>query len=76
MNVVIDGIKYVPEYTIPPLDDVRLERCIQELLSIQRFPEYTNKHRAWAWDALNAIAPDIAKLPPEKVWNLFFGDDE
>ncbi len=63
MKVVIDGIEYVPKGEVPPIDDVRLQKALRELTSIQYFSSETHKHRAWAWDALNALAPELAKLP-------------
>lgn len=62
MDVIIDGVAYVPKAEVPALTDASLKSCLAELTSIQYFPECSNKHRAWAWDAINAIAPDIAEL--------------
>lgn len=75
MNVIIDGVEYVPKSEIPLLNDASLNRCIQELVSIQYFSECTNKHRAWAWDALNAIAPDIANMSPDNAYAIFRGEE-
>jgi len=61
-SVVIDGVEYVPRAEIPELTDARLKACLGELVSIQYFPECQHKHRAWAWDALNALAPELADL--------------
>lgn len=61
MQVIIDGIEYVPKATIPPLNDERLLKCLKELTAIQYFNE-THKNRAVAWDALNALAPELAQL--------------
>ena len=62
MNVVIDGIEYVPKTEIPQITDERLKRALESLTEIQYFHECTNKHRAWAWDAINALAPDLAEM--------------
>lgn len=58
-TVIIDGIEYVPRASIPPLDDARLKECLQHLTDIQYF-----KHKIWAvaWDALNALSPELAEL--------------
>ncbi len=48
-----------------------VEECIRSLVEIQRFPEQTRKHRAWAWDALNALSPEIAKLAAEDPQKAF-----
>ncbi|MCW7553617.1 hypothetical protein NX722_13470 [Endozoicomonas gorgoniicola] len=77
MEVLIDGVAYVPKNEVPELTDDRLKKCLAELTSIQRFPECSNKHRAWAWDAMNAIAPDIAELSsndPQAAFELFNED--
>lgn len=62
MEVLIDGVVYVPKNEVPELTDERLKNCLAELTSIQYFSECSHKHRAWAWDAINALAPDIAEL--------------
>ena len=62
MNVIIDGIEYVPKTEIPQITDERLKRALESLTEIQYFHECTNKHKAWAWDAINALAPDLAEM--------------
>jgi hypothetical protein len=61
MKVKIDGVVYVPRAEIPPLTDERLRRALQELTSIQYF-NIEHKNRAVAWDALNALSPELAEL--------------
>ena len=61
-KVVIDGVEYVPRAEIPELTDERLAACLKELVGIQYFRDQTHKHRAWAWDALNALSPELAEL--------------
>lgn len=73
MNVIIDGIEYVPRAEILPLNDEQLQACLESLTEIQYFSEETHKHRAWAWDALNAISPDLAALPPEVAFERIHG---
>lgn len=74
MNVIIDGIEYVPKGEIPPLTDERLKESLRHLVNIQYFTEDRHKHRAWGWDALNALAPELAKLPPKEAWNRIYED--
>ena len=62
MEVLIDGVIYVPKNEVPELTDERLKNCLSKLTSIQLFPECSHKHMAWAWDAMNALAPEIAEL--------------
>jgi hypothetical protein len=61
-SVVIDGVVYVPRAEIPELTDERLRRCLQSLTEIQYFSDQRHKHRAWAWDALHALSPELAEL--------------
>ncbi|MEZ0197343.1 hypothetical protein AB9U01_25150 [Pseudomonas qingdaonensis] len=60
-RVMIDGIEYVPRAEVPALTDERLQRALEELVSIQYFRE---EHKAirQAWDVLNALAPELAEL--------------
>lgn len=67
-SVIIDGVRYVPEDS---LEHPALRECIRELVSIQYFSSETHKHRAYAWDALNAISPAMAELcteDPQAAW--------
>lgn len=61
-TVLIDGIEYVPKVEVLPLTDERLQKCLESLTEIQYFHEQRHKHRAWAWDALHALSPELAKL--------------
>ena len=62
MEVVIDGVVYVPKCEIPPRTDESLKECLASLTEIQYFGGCSHKHKAWAWDAMRAIAPDIAEI--------------
>lgn len=78
MKVIIDGIEYVPRAEIPPLTDKRLLKCLQELTSIQYFNQ-THKNRAVAWDALNALSPELAELSaqdPQAAYERVHPDSE
>lgn len=63
-TVLINDIEYVPRAEVPPLSDERLQRALEELVSIQYFKE---KHKAiaQAWNVLHALAPELAKLAAE-----------
>jgi len=79
MKVVIDGVEYVPRAEVPELTDERLNQCLESLTEIQYFSDQTHKHRAWAWDALNALAPELADLAgrnPGAAWSRVRGEDE
>ncbi len=72
-TVIIDGVEYVPKAEVPPITDGRLKLALQYLTDIQYFHECTNKHRAWAWDAMRFLAPDIAELSasdPKAAYDL------
>lgn len=73
MTVLIDGIEYVPKAEVLPITDEILSRVLQELTSIQYFAGERHKHRAWAWDALNALSPQLAELctdDPQAAFSL------
>lgn len=62
LHVVIDGVEYVPRASVPTLNDDRLQRALKSLTEIQYFSELSHRHRAWAWEALNALSPELAEL--------------
>jgi hypothetical protein len=61
MEVMIDGIIYVPRADIPEMTNERLKMALLCLTEIQYF-NIEHKNRAVAWDALNALAPELAEL--------------
>jgi len=70
--VIIDGVEYIPRAEVPEITDDGLRNCLQSLTEIQYFSDQKHKHRAWAWDAMNAIAPELAELAgndPEAAFN-------
>jgi hypothetical protein len=70
-TVLIDGAEYVPKAEVLPITDERLQRCLESLTEIQYFYECSHKHRAWAWDALNALSPELAQLSGEDAKAAF-----
>jgi hypothetical protein len=60
-TVLIGGVEYVPRAQVPELTDARLKAALAELVSIQYFRE-SHKAVRQAWDALNALAPELAQL--------------
>ena len=75
MNVIINGVKYVPENEIEPLDDKRTQKVLEELTSMRYFNEQ-HKMKRMAWDAINAISPDIAKLDEKDAYDLMHGAED
>lgn len=60
--VFIDGVEYVPKAEVPEVKQPEIQRALESLAEIQYFSECSHKHRAWAWDAMNALAPELAQL--------------
>jgi hypothetical protein len=61
VEVLIDGVAYVPRAEIPALTDERLQEALRYLTEIQYF-NIEHKNRAVAWNALKALAPELAQL--------------
>jgi hypothetical protein len=61
-TVVIDGVEYVPRAEVPEITDQRLQGALESLTEILYFRECSHKHAAWARDALEALAPELAGL--------------
>ncbi len=77
-TVIIDGIEYVPKAEIPEITDERIAKALESLTEIQYFHECTNKHRAWAWNAINMIAPELARLSadnPQAAYERIHGSE-
>lgn len=78
-KVIIDGIEYVPKAEIPEITDERLQKCLESLTEIQYFHEQKHKHRAWAWDALRALSPELAELAahdPSAAFDRIHGTED
>ena len=69
-SVIIDGIEYVPKTEIPAQTDESLQACLMVLTEMGYFNQ-NHKMKGLAWNALNAIAPDIAKLA-KADWTLAY----
>lgn len=71
-TVLIDGIEYAPKCDIPELTDDRLNKALQGLTAMLYFRE-EHKSMAHAWDILNDLAPDLARLAadsPKKAYDM------
>jgi len=60
MEVIIDGVRYVPEVEVVLPDDTEVMTAVRELVSMLYLRDH--KPYAHAWDALNALAPNVAQL--------------
>lgn len=47
-----------------PIPPDRLHIALHALVMIQMKPNHFSLHKQWAWDALQALDPDLAMLPP------------
>lgn len=77
MNVLINGIEYVPKADIPELTDERLKRALGELVSIYYFKE-SHKAIGQVWNVLNILAPELAALAAEDesaAYEFIHGDE-
>lgn len=74
-HVIIDGIEYVPKGDIPELNDERLQRCL-EVLTEMRYFNQQHKMKALAFNAIEAIAPDIAKLDEATAFERIHGTED
>lgn len=76
-KVMIDGIEYVPKGDIPSLNDERLQACL-EVLTEMRYHNQHHKMKALAWNAINALSPDLAKLDEDAAYERIHGavDDD
>lgn len=59
--VILDGREYVPQIDIEEITDEKIKNCISELMAIQYF-DIKHKNRAFAWNALNFLIPNLAEL--------------
>lgn len=71
-QVIIDGVEYVPKADIKPLDDTRLHACL-EVLTEMRYFKQEHKMSALAWEAINALSPELATLEPEVAYERIHG---
>jgi hypothetical protein len=77
-KVIIDGVEYVPKAEVPPINDLRLKECLESLTEILYFYDQQHKHRAWAFDALKALSPELANIArdnPSAAFDIVRGTD-
>ena len=56
------------------LTEERLLEALRELISVQYFTNCQNKFRAWAWDALSALAPEMANMDVNQAFSFVHPD--
>jgi hypothetical protein len=69
LKVIIDGIEYIPKSYVEPINDERLQRCLEVLTSMRYFGQ-THKMMPNTWEAINALSPELAKLEPNAAFKL------
>jgi len=74
-KVMIGDVEYVPKAEIPPLTDKRLQECLEVLTSMRYFNEQ-HKMKCHALEAINALAPELAKLNEEAAFHAIHGTEE
>lgn len=76
-KVVIDGVVYVPKNEVPELTDERLRNCLAVLTEMRYFNQ-GHKMMGLAYNAIEALAPDIAELSSndhQAAFDLFHDED-
>lgn len=71
-KVVIDGVEHVPKAEIPELTDQRLQRCLEVLTEMRHFNQ-NHKMMGLAWNAIDALSPELAKLPENEAYDRIHG---
>lgn len=72
--VLIDGVEYIPKAELPELTDERLKGCL-EVLTEMRYFNQSHKIKALAWNAINELAPELAKLDEESAYERIHGTE-
>ena len=74
-TVLIDGVEYVPKAEIPKLTDERLHDCLMVLTEMCYFNQH-HKMMGLAWNAINALSPELTKLDPKAAYDRIHGNDD
>jgi len=71
-RVIIDGVEYVPKAEIPNMTNKALQGCL-EVLTEMRYFNQQHKMMGLAWNAINELSPELAKLDAEKAYDRIHG---
>lgn len=74
-KVIIDGVEYVPKAEIQTLNDDRLQKCL-EVLTEMRYFNQQHKMKALAWNAINALSPELAALSEHDAYDRVHGAED
>ena len=75
MKVVIDGIEYVPKVDTHGVTDEKIKSCLETLTEIRYFNQ-SHKMMGLAWNAINALCPDLANLEPDAAYSVMHGEED
>jgi hypothetical protein len=74
-KVIIDGVEYVPKASILPIDDNRIQSFL-EVLTEMRYFNQNHKMKSLAWNAINALSPELAELSEEAAYERIHGVED
>lgn len=69
-EVLIDGIKYVPQATIQPVDDETMRRALHMLVSLHYFGNW-HKAQGATGEVIALLSPELAKVMDVDVGAAF-----
>ncbi len=73
MEVIIDGVEYVPKTEVKPLDD-ETTRGVLEVLTEMRYFNQSHKMASLAYDAIRVISPELAEMEEQKAYDFVRGE--
>lgn len=69
-EVMIDGIKYVPQATIQPTDDATLRAALHELVSLHYFGQW-HKAQGVTGLVIEMLSPELSKVMESDIGAAF-----
>lgn len=69
-EVMIDGIKYVPQATIQPADDATLRAALHELVSLHYFGQW-HKAQGITGLVIEMLSPELSKVMEADIGAAF-----
>lgn len=73
MEVIINGVKYTPAVDNLNVTDGQVNECLRVLTAMRYFKE-DHKMMANAWDAINALNPNLAKMDESSAFDAMHPD--
>lgn len=73
MKVFIDGVEYAPKVDLSEIKDDKVLECLKVLTSMRYF-EQNHKMMGNTYEAIAALSPELAELPPKEAYDLIHGD--